>query len=155
MAISKIILNGVTQMDLTADTTDAAKTLASYTGHGADGEAFTGNYVAPTYEDGDNLSYGSEAETWLFNSTIATTLTINDTFHVNFSSNNTDYAQMRLMIIQSPVNGALISYANSDVYNSLSGGWTDEAYRTIVITGGVDVQDADFRSFLTANAVLQ
>lgn len=45
MAISKIILNGVTQMDLTQDTTDASKTLASYTGHGADGEAFTGSYV--------------------------------------------------------------------------------------------------------------
>ena len=45
MAISKIILNGVTQMDLTNDTTDASKTLASYTGHGADGEAFTGTYV--------------------------------------------------------------------------------------------------------------
>lgn len=35
-------------MDLTADTTDAAKTLASYTGHGADGEAFIGNYTPPT-----------------------------------------------------------------------------------------------------------
>ena len=45
MAISKIILNGVTQMDLTQDTTDASKTLATYTGHGADGEAFTGSYV--------------------------------------------------------------------------------------------------------------
>lgn len=45
MAISKIILNGVTQMDLTQDTTDASKTLASYTGHSADGEAFTGSYV--------------------------------------------------------------------------------------------------------------
>ena len=48
MAISKIILNGVTQIDLTQDTTDASKTLASYTGHGADGEAFTGTYVPTT-----------------------------------------------------------------------------------------------------------
>lgn len=54
MAISKIILNGVTQMDLTNDTTDASKTLASYTGHRADGEAFVGAIV-----DGDELEYGS------------------------------------------------------------------------------------------------
>lgn len=45
MAFSKIILNGVTQMDLTQDTTDASKTLQSYTGHGADGEAFVGTYA--------------------------------------------------------------------------------------------------------------
>lgn len=53
MAFSKIILNGVTQMDLTQDTTNAARTLQSYTGHGADGEAFVGTIV-----DGNNLSYG-------------------------------------------------------------------------------------------------
>ena len=45
MAISKIILNGVTQMDLTGDTTNASRTLSPYTGHGADGEAFTGSLV--------------------------------------------------------------------------------------------------------------
>lgn len=45
MAFSKIILNGVTQIDLTSDTTNASKTLLNYTGHGADGEAFVGTYV--------------------------------------------------------------------------------------------------------------
>ena len=49
MAISKIILNGVTQMDLTQDTTNASRTLSPYTGHGADGEAFTGGYVEKTF----------------------------------------------------------------------------------------------------------
>lgn len=48
MAISKLILNGVTQMDLTQDTVDAASSLSGKTGHGADGEGFTGSYVAPT-----------------------------------------------------------------------------------------------------------
>jgi len=37
MAISKIILNGVTQMDLTQDTVVADKLRQSYTAHGADG----------------------------------------------------------------------------------------------------------------------
>ena len=42
MAISKLILNGVTQMDLTGDTVVADKLLSSYTAHGADGEPITG-----------------------------------------------------------------------------------------------------------------
>ena len=42
MAISKIILNGVTQMDLTSDTVAASNLLAPYTAHGADGEAVVG-----------------------------------------------------------------------------------------------------------------
>jgi len=48
MAISKLILNGVTQMDLTQDTVNAASSLSGVTGHGADGESFTGSYVTPT-----------------------------------------------------------------------------------------------------------
>lgn len=42
MAISKIILNGVTQMDLTQDTVAANNLIAPNTAHGADGEAITG-----------------------------------------------------------------------------------------------------------------
>ncbi len=42
MAISKIILNGVIQMDLTQDTVAANNLLQSYTAHGADGQAITG-----------------------------------------------------------------------------------------------------------------
>lgn len=48
MAISKIILNGVTQIDLTSDTIDANSALDGYTGHGADGEGFTGAYDVPS-----------------------------------------------------------------------------------------------------------
>ena len=47
MAISKVILNGVTQIDLTQDTVNAASSLSGVIGHGADGESFTGSYVAP------------------------------------------------------------------------------------------------------------
>lgn len=42
MAISKIILNGVTQMDLTADTVAASNLIAPNTAHGADGQAVVG-----------------------------------------------------------------------------------------------------------------
>lgn len=49
MAISKVILNGVTQIDLTSDTTDATKTLLNYTGHDAAGESFVGSIVDGDY----------------------------------------------------------------------------------------------------------
>ena len=42
MAISKIILNGVTQIDLTSDTVAANNLIAPNTAHGADGEAIVG-----------------------------------------------------------------------------------------------------------------
>lgn len=42
MAISKIILNGVTQIDLTQDTVAAANLIAPNTAHGADGEPIVG-----------------------------------------------------------------------------------------------------------------
>lgn len=42
MAISKIILNGVTQMDLTQDTVGANNLIAPNTAHGANGEPITG-----------------------------------------------------------------------------------------------------------------
>lgn len=42
MAISKIILNGVTQIDLTADTVAANNLMAPNTAHGADGEQVVG-----------------------------------------------------------------------------------------------------------------
>lgn len=48
MAISKIILNGVTQMDLTQDTVAAAKLLQNETAHDNAGLPVTGQYVAPT-----------------------------------------------------------------------------------------------------------
>lgn len=44
MAFSKIILNGVTQMDVTQDTVAADKLLTGYTATGADGEKITGTY---------------------------------------------------------------------------------------------------------------
>ena len=45
MAISKIILNGVTQMDVTQDTVATSNLLNGYTATGADGVQITGSYV--------------------------------------------------------------------------------------------------------------
>ena len=53
MAISKIILNGVTQMDVTQDTVASANLLSGETATGADGNQVVGAYVpasAPTIE---------------------------------------------------------------------------------------------------------
>ena len=47
MAFSKIILNNVTQIDLTQDTV-AAELLSSYTAHGADGQAIVGTIPSAT-----------------------------------------------------------------------------------------------------------
>ena len=53
MAISKIILNGVTQMDVTQDTVASSNLLYGYTATKNDGTKVTG-----TITDGDNLGYG-------------------------------------------------------------------------------------------------
>ena len=47
MAISKVILNGVTQMDVTDDTVVAAKLFSGYQATGANGQKVSGNYVEP------------------------------------------------------------------------------------------------------------
>lgn len=48
MAIAKIILNGVTQMDVTQDTVAAGNLLTGYTATGADGESVTGSVTVKT-----------------------------------------------------------------------------------------------------------
>jgi len=51
MAISKIILNGTTQMDLTQDSVNSTNTLYGETGHKNDGTSFTGSIAAKTSAD--------------------------------------------------------------------------------------------------------
>lgn len=48
MAISKIILNGVTQMDVTQDTVASANLLSGYTATKNDGTKVNGSYVPPS-----------------------------------------------------------------------------------------------------------
>lgn len=58
MAISKIILNNVTQMDITDTTAIADKILSGYTAYGADGEKIIGVATGGGGIDGNNLEYG-------------------------------------------------------------------------------------------------
>lgn len=49
MAINKVIVNGTTKVDLTADTANASKILSSYTAHIADGTQATGTALGSSY----------------------------------------------------------------------------------------------------------
>ena len=64
MAISKIILNGVTQMDLTQDTVAASNLISPNTAHGADGLAVTGTATAGGNDFIVTLSYNSTSQMW-------------------------------------------------------------------------------------------
>lgn len=50
---NKVVYNGTTLIDLTADTVTAATLMQGYTAHAADGSTIVG-----TVSDGDNLAYG-------------------------------------------------------------------------------------------------
>ena len=66
MAISKIILNGVTQIDLTADTVAANNLISPNTAHGADGEPITGTASSgsePNLQAKTNVSPTTSSQT--------------------------------------------------------------------------------------------
>lgn len=50
---NKVVYNGTTLIDLTADTVTAATLMQGYTAHAADGSTIVG-----TVPNGDNLAYG-------------------------------------------------------------------------------------------------
>ena len=100
MAISKIILNGVTQMDLTQDTITAATLMSPQTAHGADGQAVSGTATLTTKSITANGTYNASSD----NATGYSSVTVNvsggggdsdwvtlvdDTFTIN--SGNTNY----------------------------------------------------------------
>lgn len=51
--VNKVVYNGVTLIDLTADTVTAATLMQGYTAHAADGSTIVG-----AVPNGDNLGYG-------------------------------------------------------------------------------------------------
>ena len=67
MAINKVIVNGETKLDLTADTATADKVLKGFTFHDATGELKTGTneggidgyYVKKVFDHNDVISYRS------------------------------------------------------------------------------------------------
>ena len=63
--ISKLILNGVTQMDVTQDTVTAAHLESNYTAHDASGAVITGSLTPSASTDYIvTLSYNSQTEIW-------------------------------------------------------------------------------------------
>lgn len=56
MAVSKVILNGTTLMDVTVDTVTASTLASGYQATGADGQKVTGTHT--DWPDGDLLGYG-------------------------------------------------------------------------------------------------
>ena len=110
---------------------------------------------------------------WVFNDDI-TPITNNSVFQINFSSNS--YNLVALVTGQQvdeydePIEGvAFITYYKvypssviSDSilsYTTFAGhsyaSWSDNSYKTITITGGVDATNATLISWLEANATLQ
>ena len=90
--------------------------------------------------------------TWILNNDLhsATYIGIKNIF---FVSNNSNFARIDTDEIES--DGILVygfAGSNTEVYNVFSGGWTNQAYRTIKITGGTDVSNTELINWLVTNA---
>lgn len=73
-------------------------------------------------------------------------------YSVNFSSNDSQFNSISFTNPGGPPSGSyIVRYQNTEVWNALSE-WTDQAYRTIEITGGIDATNADLIAWLEANA---
>lgn len=151
-------IKGVTTTNLTAANIVSGVTVE--VGDSADSDrvaSVTGTYTCPVYPNGDNEGWGSQGlanTTWYFNSTLTQTggwPSSSKALYIDFTSNSVSETAMQIMIM-----GGLagVTYSVSGVvYNTMFGsGWTNEAYRTITITGGADATDADFITWLQANA---
>ena len=90
-------------------------------------------------------------ETWYFNDTILS----GGDYYVNFINNDNEYVGIRTI---SEAGGILLIFIDgltafdSTWYSTCSGGWCNQSYRTITITGGDDYDNANFRTWLSANA---
>lgn len=98
MGISKVEFGGEVLIDLTNDTTTAETTLAGYTGHGADGEPFSGNvdlsiYATTAYVDGQVDAIESSIST--LSQTVSTQGESITSLQSQVSSNDTDIANLQ------------------------------------------------------------
>lgn len=82
MAYSKVILNGVTLMDVTQDTVTSEKLLQNETATRKDGIGITGSYVAPTFNT------QTKSETYTPTESIKTDTITPDSSYVGLSSVN-------------------------------------------------------------------
>lgn len=115
MGISKVEFGGEVLIDLTNDTTTAETTLAGYTGHGADGEPFSGNvdlsiYATTAYVDGQIDTLESSIGT--LSQTVSTQGESITSLQSQVSSNDTDIANLQGI---TTTQGQSISSLQSDV----------------------------------------
>lgn len=94
---------------------------------------------------------------WVFNDEI-TGFSGTNSFAINFISNNTNYTN----IYRGTNNFSYSKNGSNRVYVYDTGdeppfvaGWTDDAYKTIEITGGTDATNSELIAWLQANAVQQ
>lgn len=94
------------------------------------------------------------SETWvLHNSLTDTTSGMGFYVFANFTSNNTAFKSIMLLLLTDE-EGIQLNYGGSAVYNSITGsGWTNQAYRTITFDS--PVTDTTLLSWLQVNGTKQ
>ena len=93
---------------------------------------------------------------WLLNDWPNITITNDNLYNLNFSSNNNAYSQLSLSrVFAQSLPIPTVKYDNTMVYQITPGvKWIDQVYRTITITGGTDVTNSDLIDWLYNNATL-
>ena len=86
--------------------------------------------------------------TWVFNSTITMKPSLT-AYAVDFTSSGYTFSSIGFYAWGQT---NLLAYSGNYVYSSGSGWSGNGSYRTITITGGTDITNADFISWLQANA---
>ncbi|MBR3056260.1 InlB B-repeat-containing protein [Candidatus Saccharibacteria bacterium] len=98
-------------------------------------------------------------ETWYFNETVSSAFMCGggDHYYVNSIVNSNTYNQITscyerggVALFYSSSNDTLLVFSTIDLDGAP--GWIDQSYRTITISGGDDFDNADFRTWLSANA---
>ena len=89
---------------------------------------------------------------WEIDNTVDGSSVANETFSLNFASNNTNYTSLFFDVWNKPI-AKHIEYNSDSVYDNNA--WVDPAYRTISITSGTDTTNPDLIAWLTNNATYQ
>lgn len=107
-------------------------------------EAYTNNVV--TYANITNLTN----TTWVFNNVYLDFSSVNNdvTYNLNFTSNNTNYTKLTLLVDEN-----IVMFNDDYISDSIAG--FNEDYKTINITGGTDATNTNLIAFLQENATIQ
>lgn len=142
MGRSKIEFGGEVLIDLTNDTTTAETTLAGYTGHGADGEPFSGNvdlsiYATTAYVDGQVDAIESTISG--LSQTVSTQGESITSLQNQVSSNDTDIANLQGI---TTTQGQSISSLQSEV-STLSQSVTTQGQSISTLQGNVSTINSE------------